>query len=65
VLSGTWWIGTGTKFAPENLSVPMKAGTFVAHAGNRVHWDGAKDEDVTLLIIGEGPVTTALVRDGK
>jgi quercetin dioxygenase-like cupin family protein len=63
VLSGTWWIGTGTKFDPDNLSVPMKAGTFVTHAGNRVHWDGAKDEDVTLLIIGEGPVTTALVRE--
>jgi quercetin dioxygenase-like cupin family protein len=65
VLSGTWWIGTGTRFDPDALAVPMKAGTFVTHYGNRVHWDGAKDEDVTLLIIGEGPVTTALVQEAR
>jgi quercetin dioxygenase-like cupin family protein len=58
VLSGTWWIGTGTTFDPANLTAPMKPGTFVTHYGNRMHWDGAKDEDVTLVIIGEGPVTT-------
>jgi hypothetical protein len=23
-----------------------------------VHWDGAKDEDAVLLIVGEGPGTT-------
>jgi quercetin dioxygenase-like cupin family protein len=61
VLSGTWWVGTGNKFDPANLTVPMKPGTFLTHFGNRVHWDGAKDEDTTLLIVGEGPVTTALV----
>jgi quercetin dioxygenase-like cupin family protein len=58
VLSGTWWVGTGTTSDPANLTVPMKPGTFVTHFGNRMHWDGAKDEDVTLVIIGEGPVTT-------
>jgi quercetin dioxygenase-like cupin family protein len=58
VLSGTWWVGTGTTVDPANLTVPMKPGTFVTHFGNRMHWDGAKDEDVTLVIIGEGPVTT-------
>jgi quercetin dioxygenase-like cupin family protein len=65
VLSGTWWVGTGNRFDPANLTVPMKPGTFVTHFGNRVHWDGAKDEDVTLLIIGEGPVTTARVDEAK
>ena len=65
VLSGTWWVGTGTGFDPSNLSVPMKGGTFVTHYGNRVHWDGARDEDVTLLIIGEGPVTTARVDESR
>ena len=64
VLSGTWWVGTGNKFDP-NLAVPMKPGTFVTHFGNRTHWDGAKDEDVTLLIIGEGPVTTARVDEAR
>jgi len=65
VLSGTWWVGTGDKFDPDNLTVPIKPGTFVTHFGNRVHWDGAKDEDVTLLIIGEGPVTTARVEEAR
>jgi hypothetical protein len=65
VLSGTWWVGTGSKFDPDNLAVPIKEGSFVTHFGNRVHWDGAKDEDVTLVIIGEGPVTTALVEETK
>jgi quercetin dioxygenase-like cupin family protein len=65
VLSGTWWVGTGSKFDPDNLTVPMKEGTFVTHFGNRTHWDGAKDEDVTLLIIGEGPVTTVRVDETR
>ena len=65
VLSGTWWVGTGNKYDPANLTVPMKQGTFVTHFGNRVHWDGAKDEDATLLIIGEGPVTTMRVDEAR
>jgi hypothetical protein len=32
----------------------MKPGTFVTHFAKGVHWDGAKDEDTTLIIIGEG-----------
>ena len=57
VLQGTWWVGSGPKFDPANTT-PMPAGSFVTHFGKQVHWDGAKDEDVTLVIIGEGPVTT-------
>jgi quercetin dioxygenase-like cupin family protein len=57
VLSGTWWVGTGNTFDPANLAVPMKPGTFVTHFARGVHWDGARDEDTTLLIIGEGPAT--------
>jgi quercetin dioxygenase-like cupin family protein len=57
VLKGTWWVGTGTKFDP-NSTVPMRAGTFVTHFGKQVHFDGAKDEEVTVLIAGEGPATS-------
>ncbi len=56
VLKGTWWVGTGTKFDP-GATVPMPAGTFVTHYGQQVHFDGAKDEDAVLLIVGEGPAT--------
>jgi quercetin dioxygenase-like cupin family protein len=57
VLKGTWWVGTGTKFDP-NSTVPMPAGTFVTHFGKQVHYDGAKDEETILLIVGEGPATS-------
>jgi hypothetical protein len=56
VLKGTWWVGTGTKFDPDG-TVPMPAGTFVTHYGQQVHFDGAKNEDAVLLIVGEGPAT--------
>ena len=41
VISGTWWVGTGTKFDRE-ATVPMPAGSFVTHFGKQVHYDGAK-----------------------
>ena len=57
VISGTWWVGTGTKFNPE-ATVPMPAGSFVTHFGKQVHYDGAKDGDTVLEIVGEGPATS-------
>jgi hypothetical protein len=56
VISGTWWVGSGTKFAP-NTTVPMPAGSFVTHFGKQVHYDGAKDGDTVLEIVGDGPAT--------
>jgi hypothetical protein len=58
VLQGTWWVGSGPKFDPENGTVPMPAGSFVTHYAKQVHLDGAKDEDAVLLIMGEGPATS-------
>ena len=60
VLGGKWWVGSGATFDPDN-SVAMPAGTYVTHFGKQVHWDGAKDEDASLLIFGEGPGTSTLV----
>jgi hypothetical protein len=65
VLQGTWWVGSGPKFDPEHGTVPMPAGSFVTHYGKQVHWDGAKDEDAVLLIMGEGPATSTLVPEEK
>lgn len=56
VISGTWWVGTGTKFDPEGTK-PVPPGSFVRHTANQVHYDGAKDEEVMLEIIGQGPAT--------
>jgi hypothetical protein len=57
VLSGTWWVGTGTKFDPDK-TVPVPAGSYVVHYGKQVHYDGAKDGDTVLEIVGEGPATS-------
>jgi hypothetical protein len=64
VLQGTWWVGSGPKFDPATTT-PMPAGSFVTHFGKQVHWDGAKDEDAVLLIMGEGPATSTLVAEEK
>jgi hypothetical protein len=64
VVKGTWWVGTGNKFDPEG-TVPMPAGTFVTHFGKQVHYDGAKDEEVVLIIVGEGPATLTRVEEAK
>jgi hypothetical protein len=56
VISGTWWVGTGTKFDPDS-TVPMPAGSFVTHFGKQVHYDGAKDGDTVIEVVGEGPAT--------
>lgn len=56
VISGTWWVGTGTKFDPDKM-VPMPAGSFVTDLAGKVHYDGAKDQPVEIEICGQGPVT--------
>lgn len=57
VLSGTWWVGTGAKYDPTNMT-PISPGSFVTHFANQIHYDGAKDEETTMLVIGEGPVNS-------
>ena len=61
VLQGTWWVGTGPKFDPEHGTTAMPAGSFVTHFGRQVHYDGAKDEEVIVQIIGIGPSNTTLI----
>ena len=64
VLQGTWWVGSGRKW-DQNNTVPMRPGTFVTHFGGQVHWDGAKDEDATILIVGMGPAASTRVEEEK
>jgi hypothetical protein len=56
VLSGTWWVGTGPKFDPDS-TVPMPPGAFVTHFAKQIHYDGAKDGEAMIEIVGEGPAT--------
>jgi len=60
VIKGVWWNGVGEEL-DFNKAIPMKAGSYVLHPANGVHWDGAGDEEVVVQIIGEGPVETIAV----
>ena len=60
VVKGTWWVSLGPEadvYNPDKM-VPMKAGSFVFHPANGHHYDGAKDEEAVVRIMGMGPVTT-------
>lgn len=57
VIKGTWWIGTGHTFDPK-ATVPAPAGSYVLHRGGEIHYDGAKDEETIIQVVGYGPVTT-------
>jgi hypothetical protein len=57
VLSGTWWIGTGPTYDPASTH-PVPAGTYVVDRPNELHYDGAKDTECVLEIVGTGPMTT-------
>jgi len=62
VISGTWWVGTGRKFDPETTT-PFPAGSVVTHFAKNVHYDGAKDQEAVLEIVGEGPATVTPAED--
>jgi hypothetical protein len=57
VISGTWWVNTGAKYDPEGFK-PVPAGSFVTHFANEIHYDGAKDAECVLQIVGMGPATS-------
>ena len=61
VLKGTWWLGWGDKYDPAS-TFGVKEGTFVTHLPNQLHYDGAKDEECVLYIVGMGPATSTTAR---
>lgn len=61
VISGTWYTGTGDEFAPDK-TVGLKAGSYMKHPAKAHHFDGAKDEEVVLQLIGYGPSGTIWIR---
>jgi len=60
VIKGTWYVSLGPESDIYNPSkmVGMKAGSFVFHPAFGHHYDGAKDEEAVVRIMGMGPVTT-------
>jgi quercetin dioxygenase-like cupin family protein len=63
VLQGTWYTGTGADFQPDK-TIGLKPGSYMMHPAGERHYDGAKEEDVILQLIGYGPSeTTRLSKD--
>ena len=60
VLKGTWWVGAGPKW-DRDATTPVSPGSLVVHHPNKIHYDGAKDEEVVLQIVGVGPSATTPV----
>jgi hypothetical protein len=49
--------GEGDVYRPETM-IPIKEGGFMFHPAGYHHYDGARDEDVIVQIMGMGPVRT-------
>jgi len=60
VLKGTWWVGSGPAWDRE-ATTPLPAGSYAIHYAGKVHYDGAKDEEVIVQISGIGPSGTKRV----
>jgi quercetin dioxygenase-like cupin family protein len=63
VIKGTWYVALGAAadvYDPDQMT-PMKPGSFIYQPPNGHHYDMAKDEEVTVQIIGTGPVKTTQI----
>jgi len=67
VLSGTWWVNSGSDFDPD-ATVPVPAGGFVRRVAHTPHYDGVRKgakEPVIIGIFGIAPVDLKLVDPSK
>ncbi|HUR35455.1 MAG TPA: cupin domain-containing protein [Vicinamibacterales bacterium] len=67
VIKGTWYVALGPEsdtYDPAKM-IPMKAGSFVYHPAFGHHYDGAKDEEAVVRIVGMGPVKSVNLEQPK
>lgn len=57
VLAGSFLIGTGTKYDPNN-TVALGPGSIVKDFANQMHFDGTGPDGATIEIITMGPTST-------
>jgi quercetin dioxygenase-like cupin family protein len=65
VIAGTWWVSTGAHadvYDPDSMQ-RVEPGSFIYEPPNGHHYDMAKDEAVTVQIMGTGPVRTTSLAD--
>ncbi len=60
VLQGIWYTGTDDSWDPAR-TVGLPAGSYMKHPAGAVHYDGAKDEEVIVQIVGMGPSSTTVL----
>ncbi|MDT5009860.1 MAG: hypothetical protein QOH57_1477 [Mycobacterium sp.] len=63
VVSGTWWVNSGTDLAPQD-AVPVGAGGYVKRTARTPHYDGVphgQRAPAVIAIFGLGPVDIRLV----
>jgi quercetin dioxygenase-like cupin family protein len=60
VIKGTWYVALGPEADVYNRDkmTALKPGSFVVHPAFGHHYDGAKDEEAIVQIMGMGPVKT-------
>src|SRR5215831_6756877 len=64
VIKGTWYTGSGQVFDP-GTTVPLKPGSFMKHPAGTYHYDGAKEEEVIVQLMGMGPSTTTRLKPNE
>jgi len=64
VIKGTWYTGTGSEFAPGK-TIPLKPGSYMKHPAGAHHFDGAKEEEVIVQLVGYGPSETTRLRPSE
>lgn len=62
VAKGTWWVSSSSH-RDIATTYPTPQGTFAIDLANKVHWDGAKDEEVVLIVFGVGPIDSKLAEE--
>jgi quercetin dioxygenase-like cupin family protein len=60
VLSGTWYMGYGTRFAPEALKA-LPGGSFYTEPAGQPHFAETQDVPVVLVVTGYGPSNTRML----
>lgn len=64
VLSGTLYVGYGGQFDQARMK-PLPAGSVFTEPGTQAHFTWAKDGEVLLQVIGNGPTGTTWVPPGR
>ena len=67
VVSGTWWVNSGSDFDPTHC-VPVPTGTFIRRVAHTPHYDGVIATGVVpavIAICGMGPVGQKYVQPDK